>query len=363
MDMRGSRPIWWIAGLVAVTVIAYTVPWSGEWRESGPLVLFLVLALAALVGEVVALVRAPRDSVLDGLVEHARPADGAIGIVPMIGVLGEQNPSDPRFHRFVGLDPGVSLPGERPSATDPRSTPPLLGRIVLISVFVGRDGQAWSDVEIARAHAALVRAAAWIEREAIRWNKPVNLDIAETYFAVTDGEPDEVEIGFSPKGDDVQPFETHAVTKALRSASRAAQHLGFDDAVALTAEVSRRIEADTRVWLLHPRQAGHSLAVPLDDTPLAGVSLAVCYAREASFPEPLGSPPFTDPVTIVHELLHLFGATDKYAVPLRSFPPRSVTNREIMRLDENSLLRLRIDPLTAQEIGWCAAVPGGQTRT
>jgi hypothetical protein len=28
--------------------------------------------------------------------------------------------------------------------------------------------------------------------------------------------------------------------------------------------------------------------------------------------EPLIGPPYTDPVTIVHELLHLFGATDKY---------------------------------------------------
>ena len=57
-------------------------------------------------------------------------------------------------------------------------------------------------------------------------------------------------------------------------------------------------------------------------------------------------------VVVAHELLHTVGATDKYAVPLRSFPPRSVTHREVMRLDETSLLRLRIDPLTAEEIGW-----------
>jgi hypothetical protein len=150
----------------------------------------------------------------------------------------------------------------------------------------------------------------------------------------------------------MQPFERDAVTKALASASRAATELGFQDAVAMVSAINPRVHADARVWLLHPRQAGHSLAVPLDDTLLAGVSLAVCYAREANFPEPLGGPPFTDPVTIVHELLHLFGASDKYGVPLHSFPPRSVTHREIMRLDESSLLRLQIDPLTAEEIGW-----------
>ena len=81
---------------------------------------------------------------------------------------------------------------------------------------------------------------------------------------------------------------------------------------------------------------------------------AVSYAREANFPEPLRHPPYTDPVTIVHELLHLFGASDKYGVSLRSFPPKSVTTREIMRLDEPSLSRSRIDPLTAAEIGWAS---------
>jgi hypothetical protein len=150
----------------------------------------------------------------------------------------------------------------------------------------------------------------------------------------------------------MQPFEVDAVTKALTGASRAAIRLGFPDAAAFIAAINPRVEADTRVWLLHPRQAGHSLAVPLDETELAGVSLAVCYAREASFPEPLTRAPFTDPVTIAHELLHLFGASDKYGVPVRSFPARSVTSREIMRLDESSLSRLRVDPLTAREIGW-----------
>jgi hypothetical protein len=353
--MRWSRPIGWVAAMIVVAVSGYAVPWSPDWREAGPLALLLILAVVALVVEIVALARARREPARPQIAEDARPADGAVGIVRMAGVQSEANTHDHRFRRFVALEPGVSFANSGLSRT--RSAPPLLGRVVLISVFIGRDGEGWSDVEIARAHAALVRAAGWIENEAIRWNTPVNLDIAETYLAVNDDADEDVEIGFSPKGDDFQPFEAHAVTKVLASASRAARQFGFPDAVAMIAEVNPRLAADTRVWLLHPRQAGHSLAVPLDDTPLAGVSLAVCYAREASFPEPLGTPPFTDPVTIVHELLHLFGATDKYAVPLRSFPPRSVTHREIMRLDETSLLRLRIDPLTAREIGWLA--PGG----
>jgi hypothetical protein len=94
------------------------------------------------------------------------------------------------------------------------------------------------------------------------------------------------------------------------------------------------------------------MAIPADLTELIGVSLALCYAREANFPEPLRRPPFTDPVTVVHELLHLFGATDKYALPLDAFPPGSVTSRDVMRLDSSRLDRLRIDRATAAEIGW-----------
>ena len=49
-------------------------------------------------------------------------------------------------------------------------------------------------------------------------------------------------------------------------------------------------------------------------------------------------------MTVVHELLHLFGATDKYGRSLRDVPPGTVTSRDVMRLSETRLSRLRIDP-------------------
>jgi hypothetical protein len=228
----------------------------------------------------------------------------------------------------------------------------MLGRVVLISIFLGRDGKGWSDAEIAEAHDALRRAGGWIEREAIRWGAPVNIDLADTYFVAEDDATDDVEVTFIPQGEQVQPLEGQAALKALTATTRAAGRLGFRDAVDLIARINPRVEADARVWLLHPRRAGCSLAVPLDATELAGVSLAVCYAREANFPEPLTRPPRPDPVTFVHETLHLFGAEDKYGLPLRSFPPGSVTARDIMRLNDMPLARYQIDPLTASEIGW-----------
>src|SRR5690606_23118862 len=113
-----------------------------------------------------------------------------------------------------------------------------------------------------------------------------------------------------------------------------------------------------RAWLLFPRSAGQSWAVSEADLGLPGVSLGVCYARETKFSAALDRRPFSDPVSIVHELLHLFGATDKYGVPLKDFPAGSVSRRDVMRLDFETLGALRIDPLTAAEIGWRGKAAG-----
>jgi len=302
----------------------------------------------AVMGEVVILIRRIRRLPPPSDPIDTRPADGRVEVTAILGVRGEANLRDPRFRRFLALEAE-----EGPTRTaNRRAPPPLSGRVVLVSAFIGRDGTDWSAAEVAGAHAALTRAGEWIERQAIRWEAPVNVALAETYFAMKDDHAEDVEVTFVPEGDGAGPFEADAAVKAVAAFSRAARCLGFRDAVDLTDQARRRVEADALVWVMHPRRAGRSHAVRHDDDTLPGVALAVCYPREANFPEPLAGPPFVDPVTIVHELMHLFGASDKYGVPLRTFPPRSVTPRDVMRLNFESLPRLRVDPLTAAEIGW-----------
>jgi hypothetical protein len=334
--------------LIVVGLASWLIPWGADWREAGPLLLALAMVAVGAVLEIGSL----RFFVSKSKTPlELRPADGEVGIAPMATVRGEPNPRDPQFRRFVERE---SDPADaKPARLEPgRPAPPLLGRVVLISIFLGRDGKSWSDAEIAEAHDALRRAGRWIEREAIGWEAPVNIELADTYFVAEDDSLDEVEVNFVPQGEQLHPQESRASIKALTSATRAAVQLGFQDAADLVARINPRVEADVRVWLLHPRRAGCSLAVPLDATELAGVSLAVCYAREANFPEPLTRAPRPDPVTFAHEALHLFGAEDKYGRPLGSFPPGSVTARDIMRLNEMPLTRYRVDPLTASEIGW-----------
>ncbi|SIO59910.1 hypothetical protein SAMN05444166_6204 [Singulisphaera sp. GP187] len=348
--VRAVRQGFWLAGALAGGSLVWILR---SLVSPGTLILGVgaVMLFAALVGELIVAFTAIRSTRRVIPPPNAQPADGRIERLVITGATGEPNRRDPRFSAFRALRPVENLPP--PARLPSGSMPPLLGRITLVSLFVGRDQHPWSDDEIARAHAALFRAGEWIEREAIRWKAPVNLTLADTYFVVDDDEAtNDVEMTFEPEGESVGPLEAHAVTKALIDTSRAASKLGFRDAVDWMEQIRARVDADALVWLLHPRRAGRSLAIPLDLTELAGVSLAVCYARESSFPEPLIRSPFTDPVTVVHELLHLFGASDKYGVPLRSYPPRSVSPRDIMRLNELSLSRLRIDRQTAWEIGW-----------
>ena len=98
-----------------------------------------------LVGELVALRLAVKECARPRpLPKGTRPADGEVEVARMAGVRAEPNTRDPRFRRFAVIEPDEtpSAEGGRPPAL---GTPPLLGRVVLISVFLGRDGRGWSE--------------------------------------------------------------------------------------------------------------------------------------------------------------------------------------------------------------------------
>ncbi len=353
------RWLFGLAGVLAAGVVAMAPGVPAEVETIRPALALLALGGVVVLGEVILLLRdlgrspvpragmSPRDR---------RPADGVIDLAPVPGLIASTCSADARISRFLALDPETS--GTRPAPVVSQLTEPgaLRGRVVVFSLFVGRDGVAWSEKEIARAHRGIERAAQWVEQEAKRWDVPVNLEIAQVYFEAMDEWVGAVEVGFALEGDHEAPMEVEAVTHAVASASRAAGALGFADLAAMVAEVESRVpEADAVVWLVHPRCGGRSIAILPDEGTLPGVSVAICYAHEANFTEPLVGPPFADPVTIVHELLHLFGATDKYHEPLRSYPRELVSERDVMCLYYEALPRLRVDRLTARELGWVGA--------
>ncbi len=305
-----------------------------------------------LLGEIAARWRSLRPSTPADPVADFPPTDGIVGIQPVRGVRSRPNEKDSRFGLFMAIDP-IAEAANPVRRRGRRKLPPLLGRVVLTSLFLDCDAVAWSEQEIARAHDAMMRAGNWVEREAMRLKAPVHLDLADTYF-VAESRVDEGEVALVklPEGSGDGLFDNEAEVKLVAAASRAASALGFADVADLADKIGRRVEADSKVWMIHPRSAGRSFVVTEAETWMPGLNLAICYAREANFPGSFHGPAFSDPVTFAHELLHLFGATDKYNIPLHQFPRGSVTERDIMRLEFEGLSRLRIDPGTANEIGW-----------
>ncbi len=278
------------------------------------------------------------------------PAEGRDGLATLVGARAEPNRVDGRYQRFTGWDHAPTVGrGRRVGGPSP-----LIGRVVIASMFLGRDGRQWSDAEIAQALAALGRAGAWIGRQAAGWNVLAHIELLDTYFQGVDAAPrGEVELDLANLDHARELMEAPAVVREMAAFSRAAASLGCGDAAELAGRTADFVEGrvDALVWLLHPRDEGRSFVIDHSEAP-PGAAVAVCYARESQFPGRLVGSPFPDPVTYAHELLHLFGATDKYGVSLRTFAARSVTGRDIMRLDFEALSRLRIDPLTAAEVGW-----------
>lgn len=350
----------WVVALVLGLLVAVAVP-EGTFPGVRPLTLGVVFLAVGGVGHAWLANRSRRPLGV-GRPRDRRPADGVIDVAAVAGVSRVLNPVDPRFGSF---DPGgpvdTAAVGGFVGSRD-RVGWPMLGRLVLVSVFAGMDGRAWSVGEVAAAHEALRRAGAWLEREAGRWGAALNVELADTYFVHEETDPDRVEVEFShDDAGDASPFERDAALKAVSRLTRAAVGLGFRDAAAMTGRIGSRLDADLTAWLLHPRQAGRSFAATRDLDLLGGLSLAVCYPKEASFPEPLRGGARVDPVTVVHEILHLFGATDRYGRPADGDPEALTTagGCDVMRLDQNRLSRLRVEAWTAREIGWQPAKPVG----
>ena len=316
--------------------------------------------------------------------------DGRHHLQSLQGCERVPNTSDPRWFRFNGrrrddADPlqrsSASLTRNRPTVPWTWTPPPLLGRVAIASAFLGKDGRSWTDREIARTFEAVLKAADWLAAQARRWRAAVEFVVIDTAFVFDDPIDD------LPKALELVDFmhqtqlaEADVTQLELAALSRAAVGLGFTDLydwfgwtrVALeqslaTArhhlqpssestigldDASRLLNVDRVVWLIHPMRAGQSVALPIDQVRLPEVHVAICRAVEDDQAGPVLDAVKPDPVTMAHELLHLFGATDKYGLPLTAFEGDGVTPRDIMRLDLQRLSALRIDRATAGELGW-----------
>ena len=205
-------------------------------REIRPFAMILGWLATGLVGELVQAIRVLRERP-EPVHRDPTPADGRVALAKVEGAKRHLNPGDLRFGRFLAWDEPDAV--HRGAAAGSRGFPPLLGRVVVASFFLGRDGRRWDDDEIAIAHKAMIRAGEWIEAQAIRWGAAVNVELADTYVVADDpAVREEVEIAFVKEGDETVPDEVDAAVKGLAATGRAAATLGFRDAVDLAGALA-----------------------------------------------------------------------------------------------------------------------------
>ena len=344
---------WWLLGLGVGVGVAIGLP-EGELAAARPVVLGATVLGFGVIGEMIAGSRNHPIGVGQAAVPQRDPLvpDGKIAIRAVSGYNIAPNRADTRFGRYEALpQPGTIAPVPRPER--PRSR--LSGRVVISTIFVSSEYRPWTDEEIGRSLTAVERACRWLEREAIRWKASVKLEVAGGYFALPSEPFEEPDINLADQGHDLGLVAIGEWEWILKGLNHAVPALGATDFVAFIEAVEQEFEeADEVVWLVFPRQAGRSFALPRHEALTGGANLAVCYAVDSNFPEPLrGAEPRVDPATIAHEFLHLFHASDKYGKRLDRFERGTVTRFDIMRMSPARSFRSnRVDLATAREIGW-----------
>ncbi len=330
--MRWHIAFW--CGLAAVLAIGLVALPPGPDRE-----IFAILMLAAGLGKLtldlrIRSMRKPGPTLASDLVDalQTRPLEGL-----------------PGYRRVLGPGRPVTK-----SLVPDGGSPILKGRLKLATFLLGRDGRDWTDAEIAAVIQATQSAADWLAGEADQWEIPLTIEIQKELVIGTNDaprSPGELVMAMDEFDSSLEDFEESAAV--VRAASGVAAELGFRDLPTLVACLNDPLADDVAVvWMIHSLSQGQSHYLDATETEVPGLRLAVCYVHEELPDAPWRGPIFADRVTIAHELLHAFGATDKYQASTTRYPRGAVSEWEVMLLHHKALGRLRVDPLTAREIGW-----------
>lgn len=344
------RITYWLTGPALIVLLAGLA--RGDQRDLVRILAFALWVSWGLALEVGSLVRDVKSKAARP-VQGPRPADGRVEITSVRNMTVEPFPLDVRFQRLVQkLNPSRNSSVPLACGSVPRPTAPL-GHIALGSFFIGRDGRAWTDREIADTLNALARAARWVEAEAALWSAPLNVSQLSPFVVGMDASPRTP--GVLLKGIEEHQsalFDPTESAQLLHAAGAIATEHGFASLLDLINTFSANVDADLVIWYLHSLSQGRSHLLAEEEGPALAPRAAICYAREDEPPDRWSGTVVPDPCTFAHELMHAFGATDKYGVSSSHFPPGEVSPHDIMRLDMNRLSQLRIDPMTARELGW-----------
>lgn len=222
----------------------------------------------------------------------------------------------------------------------------LKGKTLIINCFVSEPNKEWNPDEKQVTLGKEREGLEWLKRQAIKWGQP---PISFQEFNI--GQDRDVQV---PK---LEASRTPWKLR-IRWASYALQSAGYYDIYQLYDTLKKQSQADNVVVMIFANKKGRSYAQPASD---AGIRFnrewmvegAVIY-NQSMEGEQLWEG------TIIHEMLHLFGAWDMYHdddLVMRSDDiERRVTGAlgsSIMLKDHVILCKANtIDVMTAWRIGW-----------
>lgn len=208
----------------------------------------------------------------------------------------------------------------------------LKGTLAIHNIFVDCLPNHWDEKEINAVERALRECCAWIKREASKYSITVDTRISENHFIA--------------KSDRLPPSARNSRDEIFEWSSNVLKSIDFEDMQHYAHTFQEEEKAENWITFFHVQVAGRSYA--FDSTAITPIEFLVCFSEYADTPERKTLHTIRpDPREYAHEILHLFGAKDKYETSDKH-PLTDIMNR----LDKFSLELLSISKPTAQEIRW-----------
>ncbi len=223
------------------------------------------------------------------------------------------------------------------------------GKTLIVNCFVSADHKDWTTDEKNEILTKESKSVEWAKEQALQW-KITGLD----FTTINLGLEHDIKLNEIKKSTDPNANSRHKVAwvpLVLHAANIPIVSNFYDS-------VKKANNADNVVVVIFARETGHSFAEPSHDNNKNGErfleGVVVYRINDYDGSEMRAG-------TIIHEVLHLFGAWDMYVTKKKTadaktnainiFAPRTIMLGHAI-LPFHELSAINIDPLTAWRIGW-----------
>ena len=224
----------------------------------------------------------------------------------------------------------------------------LEGRPYVLVVYLDDNESNWTEEEVKSYQANLIEPAlTYIEENAKKWG--VFLDIGMGYYA-TYGHPDRPVKHSSA----VEDYNENGSNRDLME--QVARTLGYESVTAMHDAITKHAGTEQVAYVVMVDKGGRSYSVAhYKPEEVVDQHYWIEYSLIFSGFTDTSRDSASD--TIVHELLHIFGAEDYYYPEGRNALARQYYLTDIMLCNEPDLQYFTIEDFTAYTLGWTDEIP------